>query len=275
VKKPAAIVELQQYLIERNANSHVIAKIESAEAIPHLAAIIEIAAGVMIARGDIGAELPFEEVPHLQEEIVVKCRKAGKPVIVATHMLESMIINPTPTRAEVTDITQAVLQGADCTMLSGETTTGKYPLKAMDVMDSVARRTELRQKLDPKVQVEASSNAKYEIARSAAILNNNLEAKATLVFTRRGLMAVLLSRCRPNAPIYALTNTSHVRRRLAILWGVQAFMVKFSKSPESTISRAIKQLTQKGLLSQGDRVVVVSDILADGKFVETVQVRII
>jgi pyruvate kinase len=275
VKKPAAIVDLQQYLIDRNANSHVIAKIESAEAIPHLAAIIEIAAGVMIARGDLGAELPFEEVPHLQEEIVVKCRKAGKPVIVATHMLESMIINPTPTRAEVTDITQAVLQGADCTMLSGETTTGKYPLKAMDVMDSVARRTELRQKLDPKVQVEASSNAKYEIARSAAILNNNLEAKATLVFTRRGLMAVLLSRCRPNAPIYALTNTSHVRRRLAILWGVQAFMVKFSKSPESTISRAIKQLTQKGLLSQGDRVVVVSDILADGKFVETVQVRII
>lgn len=275
VKKASAIVELQQYLRERNANIDVIAKIESAEAIPHLAEIIEVADGIMIARGDLGAELPFEEVPHLQEEIVRRCRQAGKPVIVATHMLESMIINPTPTRAEVTDITQAVLQGTDCTMLSGETTTGKYPLKALEVMDRVARRTEQRQKIDPKVRVEASNNAKYEITRSAAILSNNLQAKASLVFTRRGLMAVLLSRCRPTGPIYAFTNTSHVRRRLAIHWGVQAFIVKFSKVPETTISRAIKLLTKKNIVSAGDRVIVVSDILADGKFVETVQVRII
>jgi len=275
VKEASAIVELQQYIKERNANIDVIAKIESAEAIPYLAEIIEVADGIMIARGDLGAELPFEEVPHLQEEIIRRCRQAGKPVIVATHMLESMIINPTPTRAEVTDITQAVLQGTDCTMLSGETTTGKYPLKSLEVMDRVARRTEQRQKLDPEVRVEASNNAKYEITRSAAILSNNLQAKASLVFTRRGLMAVLLSRCRPTGPIYAFTNTSHVRRRLAIHWGVQAFIVKFSKAPETTISRAINLLTKKNIVSAGDRVIVVSDILADGKFVETVQVRII
>ncbi len=275
VKKAEAIVELQHYLKERNAKADIIAKIESAEAIPLLAEIIEVADGVMIARGDLGAELPFEEVPHLQEEIVRRCREAGKPVIVATHMLESMIVSPTPTRAEVTDITQAVLQGVDCTMLSGETTTGKYPLKALEVMDGVARRTEQRQMLDPKVRVAASSNAKYEIARSAAVLDNNLKAKATLVFTRRGLMAVLLSRCRPNGPIYAFTNTSHVRRRLAIHWGVQAFIVKFSKSPETTISRAIKRLTAQNKISPGERVIVVSDILAGGEFVETVQVRII
>jgi pyruvate kinase len=275
VKKASAIVELQQYLIENKAKIDVVAKIESAEAIPHLAEIIEVADGVMIARGDLGAELPFEEVPHLQEEIVLRCRQASKPVIVATHMLESMILHPTPTRAEVTDITQAVLQGADCTMLSGETTTGKYPLKALEVMDQVARRTEQRQTLDPEVRVEASDDPKYEICRSAAILNNNLQAKATMVFTRRGLMAVLLSRCRPNKPIYAFTNTSHVRRRLAIHWGVQAFIVKFSKAPETTISRATKLLTEKNIVSAGDRVIVVSDILADGKFVETVQVRII
>jgi pyruvate kinase len=275
VKKADSIVELQQYLRDRHAKVDVIAKIESAEAIPHLAEIIEVADGVMIARGDLGAEIPFEEVPHLQEEIVGKCRQAGKPVIVATHMLESMIINPTPTRAEVTDVTQAVLQGADCTMLSGETTTGKYPLKALEVMDTVARCTEQRQSLDLKVRAEASNNAKYEISRSAAILHNNLKAKATLVFTRRGLMAVLVSRCRPNGPIFAFTNTSHVRRRLAIHWGVQAFIVNFSKSPETTICRAIKLLNQNNMISQGDRVIVVSDILADGKFVETVQVRII
>ncbi|MEN8258030.1 MAG: pyruvate kinase [Thermodesulfobacteriota bacterium] len=275
VREASSIIELQHYLKGKNAKIDVVAKIESAEAIPDLAEIIEAADGVMIARGDLGAELPIEEVPHLQEEIIQRCRKAVKPVIVATHMLESMIINPTPTRAEVTDITQAILQGADCTMLSGETATGKYPLRALEVMDSVARRTEERQRLDARVEVEPSSIAKYEITRSAATLNNNLEAKATLVFTRRGLMAVLVSRCRPSQPIYAFTNTSHVRRRLAIHWGVQAFIVKFSNDPETTISRAIELLTAKKIVSSGDRVVVVSDILAGGKFVETVQVRII
>ena len=275
VKTAEAIVELQQYLLQKKAKIDVVAKIESAEAIPHLDEIIAVADGVMIARGDLGAELPFEEVPHLQEEIAGKCRQAGKPVIVATHMLESMIINPTPTRAEVSDITQAVLQGVDCTMLSGETATGKYPLKAIEIMDAVTLRTEKQQLLDPEVRVEVSNNAKYEIVRSAAILNNNLQAKATLVITRRGLMAVLLSRCRPNGPIYAFTNTSHVRRRLAIHWGILPFMVKFSKSPETTICRAISLLSQKNILRKNDRIIVVSDIVADGKFIETVQVRIV
>jgi pyruvate kinase len=275
VRQAESITELQYYLKKYRARVDVIAKIESAEAIPHLDEIIQAADGVMIARGDLGAELPFEEVPHLQEKIVVKCREAGKPVIVATHMLESMIVSPAPTRAEVSDMTQAVLQRADCMMLSGETTTGKYPLKAINVMDVVAKRTEYRQRFKPKIQVERSSNAKYEIARSATILNNNLEAKAILVFTRRGLMAVLVSRCRPISPIYAFTNTSHVRRRLAIHWGVQSFNVKFSKSPEVTIGRAVELLKRQQRLGRGDRVIVVSDILVDGKFIETVQVRII
>ena len=227
----------------------------------------------MIARGDLGAELPYEEVPLLQEQIIEKCRIAGKPVIVATHMLESMIVNPTPTRAEVTDITQAVLQGTDAIMLSGETATGKHPLKALEVMDVVARRIERHIEQDTKVKVQASDNAKYEIARSASILNNNLKAAATLVFTRRGLMAVLLSRCRPNGPIYAFTNTTHVRRRLGIHWGVYAFRIKFSQNPENSIDRAVAQLTRRRLLNEGDRMIVLSDILAGGKFVETVQVR--
>ena len=275
VRQAEAIVELQQYLQRHKARVDVIAKIESAESIPHLDEIVQVSDGVMIARGDLGAELPFEEVPHLQEKIVVQCRQAGKPVIVATHMLESMIVNPTPTRAEVSDITQAVLQRADCIMLSGETTIGKYPLKAIDVMHVVAKRTEYRQRFRPKIQVERSANAKYEIARSATILNNNLEAEAILVFTRRGLMAVLVSRCRPISPIYAFTNTSHVRRRLAIHWGVQSFNVKFSKSPEITIGRAVEVLKKQQRLVEGDRVIVVSDILVDGQFIETVQVRMI
>ncbi len=186
-----------------------------------------------------------------------------------------MIVNPTPTRAEVSDITQAVLQGTDAIMLSGETATGKHPLKSLAVMDVVARRIERQMEQDTKVKVLVSNNAKYEIARSASILNNNLKAVATLVFTRRGLMAVLLSQCRPNGSIYAFTNTTHVRRRLGIHWGVHAFRIKFSKDPEVSIGRAIAQMQRKELIKKGDRIIVLSDILAGGKFIETVQVRII
>ncbi len=275
VKGAPAIVELQHYINKKRVPVDILAKIESAEAIPHIDEIIAVSDGVMIARGDLGAELAYEEVPLLQDQIIKQCRIAGKPVIVATHMLESMIVNPTPTRAEVTDITQAVLQGTDALMLSGETATGKHPLKALEVMDVVARRIERQMGLDTRVKIQASENAKYEIARSASILNNNLKAAATLVFTRRGLMAVLLSQCRPNGPIYAFTNTTHVRRRLGIHWGVNAFRIKFSKDPEKSISRAIAKLQRKNLLKEGDRLIVLSDILAGGKFIETVQIRIV
>lgn len=275
VRNASSITELQSYLAEKKAPIDLIAKIESAESIPHLDEIIAVADGIMIARGDLGAELPYEEVPLLQDEIIKKCRLVGKPVIVATHMLESMIVNPTPTRAEVTDITYAVQQGADAIMLSGETATGKYPFKAFEVMDSVAQRIERQMDLSRVVEVLPSTRPKDEIARSAAILSNNLHATGTLVITRRGLMSVLLSKCRPIAPILAITNTSHVRRRLGLHWGIHAFRIKFSNDPEVTIQRAIEQLQRKKILASGDRIIVLSDILAGGKFVETVQIRVI
>jgi len=275
VREAAAITGLVGYLRERQAPISVLAKIESADSIPRLDEIIEASNGIMIARGDLGAELPCEEVPLLQEEIVRKCRAAGKPVVVATHMLESMIVNPTPTRAEVTDITHAVQQGADAIMLSGETATGRHPLKALEVMDAVARRIERHMHQDPTVRVKAVSRSKEEISRSAAILGNNLGVAGTLVITRRGLMATLLSKCRPVAPIFAFTNTTHVRRRLGIYWGVQPMLVKLSNEPEASIQRAIEQLVKRRLVGAGDRIVVLSDILAGGKFVETIQVRII
>jgi pyruvate kinase len=275
VRTAAVVEELQQYLQERKVPIDILAKIESAEAIPHLDEIIAAADGIMIARGDLGAELPYEEVPLLQAEIIRKCRAAGKPVVVATHMLESMIVNPTPTRAEVTDISHAVLQGTDAIMLSGETATGKHPAKAVEVMDVVARRMEREMSGDLRVRVQVSSNPKEEIARSAAILSNNLHAKGTLVITRRGLMAVLLSRCRPGALIFAFTNTTHVRRRLGLCWGIQAFRINFSNDPEVSIQRSIEQLLREEIMQPGDRVIVLSDILAGGKFIETVQVRTI
>lgn len=293
VRTAQPIIELQHHLQEQGVAVEILAKIESAASIPELDTIIAVADGIMIARGDLGAELSYEEVPLLQDEIVRKCRRAGKPVVVATHMLESMIVNPTPTRAEVTDITHAVQQGTDAIMLSGETATGRYPFKALEVMDVVARRIERHQELnspsetgggepycagnneseDP--QAAARLRSKVEISRSAAILGNNLGAAGTLVITRRGLMAALLSNCRPASPIFAFTNTTHVRRRLGIYWGVHAFVVKLSSDPEVSIQRAVEQLLRKGIVHSGERIIVLSDILAGGKFVETVQVRII
>lgn len=275
VREAAAITDLTRYLKEKQAPISVLAKIESAESIPRLDEIIAASHGIMIARGDLGAELPCEEVPLLQEEIVRKCRAAGKPVIVATHMLESMIVNPTPTRAEVTDITHAVQQGADAIMLSGETATGRHPLKALEVMDAVARRIERHLAHDTTVRISPSNRSKEELSRSAAILGNNLGVAGTLVITRRGLMAMLLSKCRPVTPIFAFTNTTHVRRRLGIYWGVHPLLVDLSSDPEVSIQRAIEKLRRRRLIAPGDRIIVLSDILAGGEFVETIQVRII
>jgi pyruvate kinase len=300
VRGAEPILQLQEYLRQRQAPIDLIAKIESAASIPRLAEIIAASDGIMIARGDLGAELPYEEVPLLQDEITARCRTAGKPVVVATHMLESMIVNPTPTRAEVTDITHAIQQGADAIMLCGETATGRHPFKALEVMDAVARRIEAHLAANPAMRViddrilrcptlvaeeppfeggkrgnRSRPSSKEEISRSAAILGNNLGAAGTLVITRRGLMAALLSRCRPATPIFAFTNTTHVRRRLGIYWGVHALLVKLSSEPEISIQRAIEQLLRRSLVTPGDRIIVLSDILAGGKFVETVQVRII
>lgn len=340
VRTAGTIIELQDYLSQRGVIVGVLAKIESAAAILELDAIIDAADGVMIARGDLGSELPYEDVPLLQDAIISKCRRVGKPVVVATHMLESMIVNPTPTRAEVTDITHAVQQGADAIMLSGETATGRYPYKALEVMDTVARRVERhrecqrmmigidgawsadagdwdlsgwkclmtghrRSDLSPipacslespelgdagrssspsnnpladKDQAPAAITrlySKVEISRSAAILGNNLGVVGTLVITRRGLTAATLAKFRPIAPILAFTNTTHVRRRLGIYWGVHAFIVNLSSDPEVSIQRAVEQLLRKEIIRSGERIIVLSDIMARESLVETVQVRVI
>lgn len=275
VKDAKTIRELKAYLKKKKATIDVIAKIESAEAVPRLQKILEAADGAMVARGDLGSEMPLEEVPLIQEKMIEICRKLGKPVIVATHLLESMIINPTPTRAEVTDITQAVRDRADAIMLSGETASGNHPFKAIAVMDRVASHIEQTLLKNKKVTVEVTSDTKEEIVMAASIIANNVEADALLVITRRGYMAALLARCRPNPPIYAFTNTTHVRRRLNLYWGVMPFRVEFSSDPEKTIQRSIAVLIDKKLLKTGSRVIVVSDILAGDQLVETIQMRVI
>lgn len=273
VKNKKTILDLQKHLKKKKLSIDVIAKIESAAAIPHLDNIIDAADGVMIARGDLGAEVPLEEVPLLQEEIVQKCRQLGKPVIVATHLLESMIVHPTPTRAEVTDITQAVKQRSDAIMLSGETAAGNHPFKALTIMDTVAQRIEQKLMENKKITVDGDHDSKEQMVMSASIMGNNLESPAIIVITRRGFMAKLISRCRPNSPIYAFTNTPNARRKLNIFWGVTAYRIDFSMDPEKTIQRAITLLKDKGLAKKGNQIILVSDILAGEKYVETIQIR--
>ncbi len=275
VKNAVVINKLKKYLEKKKAPIGVIAKIESADAIPQLEKILGVADGAIVARGDLGAEIPLEEVPLVQEDIVNICRQLGKPVIVATHLLESMIVHPTPTRAEVMDITEAVKERADSTMLSGETAAGDHPYKALSVMHTVAHRIEKYLSSGKKITVSPSSDPKEQIVMSAAIIGNNIEADAILVFTRRGFMAGLLSRTRPNSPIYAFTNTPPVRRKLNLYWGVTPYRIDFSSDPEKTIQRAITLLKSKKLLKKGSKIVIVSDILVGKEVVDTVQVRTI
>ncbi|CAN1264274.1 Plastidial pyruvate kinase 2 [Linum perenne] len=221
VKDAQVVHELKNYLKSCGADIHVIVKIESADSIPNLHSIITASDGAMVARGDLGAELPIEEVPLLQEEIIRLCRGMGKAVIVATNMLESMIVHPTPTRAEVSDIAIAVREGADAVMLSGETAHGKFPLKAVKVMHTVSLRTEATLASGPMpVNLgQAFKNHMSEMFAYHATMMSNTLGTSIVVFTRSGFMAVLLSHYRPSGTIFAFTNDKRIQQRLAVYQG--------------------------------------------------------
>ncbi|GAA0159058.1 kinase [Lithospermum erythrorhizon] len=258
VKDANVIHELKAYLNSHNADIHVIPKIESADAIPNLHSILSAADGAMVARGDLGAELPIEEVPLLQEEIINRCRSMQKPVIVATNMLESMITHPMPTRAEVSDISIAVKEGADAIMLSGETANGKYPLKAVDVMHTVALRLESTVPfiITPPSQFSHKNNMSDMFAFHSSTMSNTL-GTPIIVFTRTGSMAVMLSHYRPSSTIFAFTTEERVKQRLALYQGVKPIYMEFSDDAEETFSQAIKHLLHNNLVKEGQFVTIV------------------
>ncbi|OVA04203.1 Pyruvate kinase [Macleaya cordata] len=259
VKDAKVVHELKDYLKRNNADIHVIVKIESADSIPNLHSIISASDGAMVARGDLGAELPIEEVPLLQEEIIRKCHSMQKPVIVATNMLESMIDHPTPTRAEVSDIAIAVREGTDAIMLSGETAHGKYPLKAVKVMHTVALKTESalpNSTIPPLHSTADKSNMSAMFAFHATTMANTLNTPI-IVFTRTGSMAILLSHYRPSATIFAFTNEERVKQRLVLYHGVHPIYMNFSDDAEETFSRALDLLLKKNLLKEGGHVTLV------------------
>ncbi|KNA14594.1 hypothetical protein SOVF_105980 [Spinacia oleracea] len=263
VKDAAVVHELKNYLKSCGADIHVIVKIESADSIPNLHSIITAADGAMVARGDLGAELPIEEVPLLQEEIIRLCRSMGKTVIVATNMLESMIVHPTPTRAEVSDIAIAVREGADSVMLSGETAHGKFPLKAVKVMHTVSLRTEATLVgTIPGAQTSHSlgrvfKNHMSEMFAFHATMMSNTLGTSIVVFTRTGFMAILLSHYRPSGTIFAFTNDKRVQQRLALYQGVCPLHMKFSDDAEETFSKALTLLQKQGMVKEGDEIAIV------------------
>ncbi|GAB4826296.1 putative protein kinase YGL059W [Ancistrocladus abbreviatus] len=259
VKDAAVVHELKNYLKSCGADIHVIVKIESADSIPNLHSIITAADGAMVARGDLGAELPIEEVPLLQEEIIRICRSMGKAVIVATNMLESMIVHPTPTRAEVSDIAIAVREGADAVMLSGETAHGKFPLKAVKVMHTVALRTEatLLGAQSPSNLGQVFKSHMSEMFAFHATMMSNTLGTSIVVFTRSGFMAILLSHYRPSGTIFAFTNEKRVQQRLALYQGVCPIYMKFSDDAEETFSNALTLLQKQGMVKEGEEVALV------------------
>ncbi|XP_020239814.1 plastidial pyruvate kinase 2 [Cajanus cajan] len=259
VKDAEVVHELKNYLKSCGADIHVIVKIESADSIPNLHSIITASDGAMVARGDLGAELPIEEVPLLQEEIINLCRSMGKAVIVATNMLESMIVHPTPTRAEVSDIAIAVREGSDAIMLSGETAHGKFPLKAVKVMHTVALRTEATipgGQMPPNIGQVFKNHMSEMFAYHATMMSNTL-GTSTVVFTRTGFMASLLSHFRPSGSIFAFTDEKRVRQKLALYQGVCPIYMEFCDDSEATFSRALDLLQKQGMVKEGEEVALV------------------
>ncbi|EPG72741.1 pyruvate kinase [Leptospira fainei serovar Hurstbridge str. BUT 6] len=273
VRSKDDILQLRKIIEENNGHSAIIAKIEDQEAVRNMVEIVEASDGVMVARGDLGVELPIEELPIIQRAIIRECAVRGKRVIVATHLLESMINNPSPTRAEVTDVANAVYEESDAIMLSGETAAGKFPVRCVEMLHKIAERVEKTPGVG-YVSDRVPSNKKEEMAKSAAMLSDSIKSPAIIVITRRGTTALNVASFHPRQPlIYAFTNMTTVRRKLWLTRGVIPYRIDFSSDPEKTIKLAIETLKASGRIKDGDQVVILSDIIAGVDRVETIQVR--
>lgn len=287
VKSSEVIKHLKSYVAARSPERAigVIAKIEDADSLRCLDDIIRVSDGVMVARGDLGAQMPLEQVPSVQQVIVDACRNLNKPVIVASQLLESMIEYPTPTRAEVADVSNAVRQKADALMLSGESAMGLHPQKAIEVLRGVSLRMEHWNREEghaeavplPEISTTETGRTSEQICNSAAQIANKLGADAIFVYTRRGYMASLLSRNRPDCPIFAFTESTDVMRRMDLKWGVTPFQFPFRKDLESNLLQSVALLKAHGMVRPGNLVVAVSDVSSSSQsgILQSVQVHIV
>jgi pyruvate kinase len=273
VREAADIELLRDFLAARKSKARIIAKIEDQSAIDNLHEIVEACDALMVARGDLGIECPFEELPVIQRRAVRSCLAHGRAVIVATHMLESMISQPVPTRAEITDVANAVYELADCVMLSGETTVGKYPLECVRMLDAISRRIE-READDEWKAPAVFTGERMKVLNSAVVLANELPRSKLVTFTRHGFMAQGLALLRPAyAPILAFTPSIEVFRQLRILRAVEPYLMDLASDPNDTIATAIRLLRREGRIKSGDKLIIATDILAHDRLVDSVQLR--
>ncbi|KAM0951580.1 putative pyruvate kinase [Dioscorea sansibarensis] len=268
VKDANDIKNLKHYLSERSSDSiKVLAKIESLESLKNLVDIIEASDGIMVARGDLGVEVPLEQIPTIQEKITHTCRQLNKPVIIASQLLESMVEYPTPTRAEVADVSEAVRQNADALMLSGESAVGSYADKALSILRMTSGRMELWSREEnqsnlfpPQLAISLPDRVAEQTCNCAVQMANNLGVDAIFVYTKHGLMASLLSRNRPNPPVFAFTDNANARMAMNLNWGVIPFELPLSADMETNITSTISLMKKRGTVNVGDVVLVVSDL---------------
>lgn len=261
VRDAKHIEDLRLLLREQDCSARIVAKIEDQEAVRNIEPIIRAADAVMVARGDLGIEVHIQELPVIQRTILRECARIGRRVIVATHMLESMVKNPMPTRAEVSDVANAVFEQADAVMLSGETSVGKYPVKAVEILATIAQRMEREPSAGFAENIELS-NEKQLTVKAAVVLANSLEGSALVVFTARGVLANYVAHQRPaHSSIYAFTADPVVARSLHLNRGVTPVVTEFSDDHDACIVNAIEHLRSTGHVQSGDPVVVLSDIM--------------
>ena len=271
VRSPDDVVELQKLLGRKQQSTKIVAKIEDQEGVNNIHQIVAVADGVMVARGDLGIETDIADLPNVQRRIVHACARQGKRCIVATHLLESMIDNPIPTRAEVTDVANAIYEGVDAVMLSGETSVGQYPSRCVEQLSNIADRTERFPGLGYEKALEIEGD-KQHVAVHAVALAESVEAAGIIVITRRGIVADYVTAARPqHVPIFAFTNDSQTRRRLALNRSVYAHRIAFSSDPEKTLQRAFDVLKKEGFALDA-KLVLISDVLADQP-TEAIQIR--
>ena len=264
VRKASDVLAIREILEEHNAtNIQIISKIENQEGVDNIDEILEVSDGLMVARGDLGVEIPTEDIPIVQKELIKKCNILGKPVITATQMLDSMIRNPRPTRAEVTDVANAIFDGTDAIMLSGETAAGKYPLESVKTMASIAIRAEqtldYEELLKTKVKLR-QLNITNAISHATCTTAIDLKASAIITATASGYTARMVSSYRPSAPIIAATNSEMVMRQMGLVWGVYPLLAEKGLSTDDVFEKSVQSALDMDYISSGDLVVITAGV---------------
>lgn len=258
VRSPEDVLELKKIIGKKNSYMKVMSKIEKPEALKEIDEIIKVSDGIMIARGDLAVEVPQERMPLIQKDIILRCIKLAKPVVVATQMMDSMIENPNPTRAEITDVANAVIDGTDGVMLSGETSTGKHPVKVIQVMEKILTNIEQADIIyDKELKAERTSGSFISdaICYNAARMSSELSARAIIGMTFSGYTAFMLSSYRPKADIFIFTENTDLLNTLSMCWGVRAFQYNKFVGTDTSIRDVIKTLKEFNLLKAKDIVV--------------------